>query len=246
MFKVLALFLIVALADNKCECVKITTVNKCAEPLWIGVDGNKTPKEGGWKLDAGARVDVDVDAHFNGRFWARTKCTTNGGKFHCETGNCGPWVGCNNGGVRRGGEPPVSLAEFNLNTNVGGLDFYDVSLVDGYNVKMSIVPKTPDGSNKCQSLPCNSDLNSSCPEQLKKKNANGKVIACYSGCSKFNTDQYCCRGAHNLPSTCKPNTWPVNFTTTFKKACPKAYSYAYDDPTSLFSCKKTGYDIIFC
>ena len=40
----------------------------------------------------------------------------------------------------RGGEPPVSLAEFTLNGH-GGQDYYDVSLVDGYNLPVFIEPK---------------------------------------------------------------------------------------------------------
>ena len=36
-----------------------------------------------------------------------------------------------------GGVPPVTLAEITLN-GAGGLDFYDVSLVDGFNVPVQV------------------------------------------------------------------------------------------------------------
>ncbi|KAL0358816.1 UNVERIFIED_CONTAM: Pathogenesis-related thaumatin-like protein 3.5 [Sesamum angustifolium] len=32
----------------------------------------------------------------------------------------------------------------------------------------------------------------------------------------------------------------------FKRACPRAYSYAYDDGTSTFTCKASEYAIMFC
>ena len=43
-------------------------------------------------------------------------------------------------GIQRGGQPPATLAEFTLN-GWGNQDYYDVSLVDGYNLQMSIHPK---------------------------------------------------------------------------------------------------------
>jgi hypothetical protein len=32
----------------------------------------------------------------------------------------------------------------------------------------------------------------------------------------------------------------------FKRACPRSYSYAYDDATSTFTCTGTDYSITFC
>ena len=71
----------------------------------------------------------------------------------------------------------------------------------------------------------------------------GVVIACKSACDAFNTPQYCCTGAYGSPSTCPPTT----YSETFKAACPTAYSYAYDDATSTFTCAgATSYTIVFC
>ncbi len=36
--------------------------------------------------------------------------------------------------------------------------------------------------------------------------------------------------------TCDPTKWPVDYAAVFKKAEPYAYSYAYDDATSTFTC----------
>lgn len=66
-----------------------------------------------------------------GRFWGRTGC--NAKSRHCLTGDCGNRFQC--GG--NGGAPPVTLAEITLK-GAGGLDYYDISLVDGYNLPVSV------------------------------------------------------------------------------------------------------------
>ena len=53
------------------------------------------------------------------------------------------------------GVPPASLAEFTLSG--GGLDWYDVSLVDGFNIPMSI--ETDKG---CVSSVCSNNITTSC------------------------------------------------------------------------------------
>ncbi|GMT35802.1 hypothetical protein PFISCL1PPCAC_27099, partial [Pristionchus fissidentatus] len=65
----------------------------------------------------------------NGRIWARTGCDAH---FNCETGFCGNKLQCES----REGESPVTVAEFTLDTN--GLDHYDVSLINGFNVPVFI------------------------------------------------------------------------------------------------------------
>ena len=60
----------------------------------------------------------------------------------------------NNGGT---GVPPASLAEFTLSVNPSVPDNYDVSLVDGYNLPMSIT------NNKgCHKADCPVDLGPNC------------------------------------------------------------------------------------
>jgi hypothetical protein len=73
---------------------------------------------------------VSIPDGWGGRFWARTGCNFDAnGQGRCATGDCGNKLQCNGAG----GIPPVTLAEITLN-GAGGLDFYDVSLVDGFNV----------------------------------------------------------------------------------------------------------------
>uniref|UniRef100_A0A914EPB2 Thaumatin-like protein n=1 Tax=Acrobeloides nanus TaxID=290746 RepID=A0A914EPB2_9BILA len=98
---------------------------------------------------------------------------------------------------------------------------------------------------------CFGDLLETAPEELKVYK-NGHVASVNSACMKFNTDQYCCRGAYGSPSTCNPNNWPFNYAAVFKQACPTAYSYAYDDKSSTFTCRGSDgrtspdYTVQFC
>jgi len=120
-------------------------------------------------------------------------------------------IACNGAG----GVPPVTLAEFTFD-GWGGQDYYDISLVDGYNLPMQIVPiagtyrKTGNGKYDCNTAGCYADLNARCPGELAVK-PNGWAVACKSACEAFNTDQYCCRGAYNTPQTCKSSNWPTNY-----------------------------------
>jgi len=250
------------------EDVVFTFKNRCSQDLWMGAQGMSdsrptfvfnginfhSPNNGGWFLPAGGENSVSVPFDFMaGRFWARTNCKgTVDQDFHCETGDCGPWIECSNGQVPRGGAPPVSLAEFTLNQNTQ--DYFDISLVDGFNLPMTIHVVTYDNSQPnpdeywCNSPECLFDINSVCPPELSMYGPSGDVVACYSACMKFNTDEYCCRDpCCGQPDTCTADKWPVDYPhQIFEAHCPQAYSYAYDDNTSTFFCRNTNYDIIFC
>ncbi|GAU12268.1 hypothetical protein TSUD_02350 [Trifolium subterraneum] len=161
------------------------------------------------------------------------------GKFSCVTGDCGSGkVECSGNGAA----PPATLAEFTLDGS-GGLDFFDVSLVDGYNVPMMVAPQGGSGE-KCTTTGCIDDLNGACPSELRVMSVDGKEgVACKSACEAFNSPEYCCSGAYGTPDTCKPSS----YSELFKNACPRAYSYAYDDKTSTFTCANAvDYTITFC
>jgi hypothetical protein len=80
------------------------------------------------------QVSVGVADDWAGRFWARTGCNFNqNGQGHCATGDCGDKLQCNGAG----GVPPVTLVEVTLRGS-GGQDYYDVSLVDGFNVPVQV------------------------------------------------------------------------------------------------------------
>ncbi|CAH1134042.1 unnamed protein product [Ceutorhynchus assimilis] len=224
--------------------VKFEIINREGGPVWVGVQGNPGHPHlhgGGFALNKGQTVTLSAPDNWAGRFWGRTWCDP--GSKHCLTGDCGNKLECNGAG----GVPPVTLVEITLK-GWGGLDYYDVSLVDGFNIRAFIEPvggrSRAGGHYTCKRINCLADVNGKCPEVLKIKH-NGMTIACNSACNKFNTDQYCCRGAYNKPETCKSSTWPVNYPAFFKGQCPDAYSYAYDDHKSTFTCHASHYRIQF-
>lgn len=71
------------------------------------------------------------------------------------------------------------------------------------------------------------------------------TVGCKSACLAFNTDEYCCRNDHGTPETCKSSDWPVDYPAYFKSKCPDAYSYAYDDHKSTFTCQAEKYIVTF-
>ena len=149
------------------------------------------------------------------------------------------------------GVPPASVAEWTL-SDASGLDWYDVSLVDGFNLPMSITNNVG-----CPVADCKVDLGKfftrprillvsfthwpfflfvspapDCPAQLRKPlDASGKPLGCLSACAA-NVDgnqqdsPNCCSGSHDKPATCPSSG--VAFYKYFKDRCPNSYVYAYD------------------
>ena len=74
------------------------------------------------------QITVSAPDNWAGRFWPRTWCDPN--SKHCLTGDCGNKLQCNGAG----GNPPVTLVEITLK-GWQGLDYYDISLVDGFNIR---------------------------------------------------------------------------------------------------------------
>nr|ACH54108.1 osmotin isoform precursor [Piper colubrinum] len=126
------------------------------------------------------------------------------------------------------GAPPNTLAEYAHN-QFSNLDFFDISLVDGFNVPMDFSPV----SSGCRGpRACTADINGQCPNVLRAPGG------CNNPCTVFKTDQYCCNSG-----SCSP----TDYSRFFKTRCPDAYSYPKDDPTSTFTCPGgTNYRVVFC
>ncbi|XP_074275660.1 thaumatin-like protein 1b [Silene latifolia] len=225
-------------------------VNKCSHTVWPGLlSSAKSPPlpTTGFALKPDKSRTLTFPHSWSGRIWGRTHCSVNAaGKFSCLTGDCASGkVSC--GGA--GAIPPATLAEFTLN-GTGGLDFYDVSLVDGYNLPILVAPRGGHGGD-CSPTGCLVDLNEGCPKELSvittRGNASksikvGTAVACRSACEAFGKPEYCCSEGFNTPDTCHPSV----YSTLFKQACPRSYTYAYDDKTSTFTCASADYIIVFC
>lgn len=207
-------------------------INNCREKIWPAITAGPGFDGAGYTLRSGQSIVVKLPLGWNGRIWGRTGCNfSSDGVGTCQTGSCGETYKC-----AGSGKTPASLAEFNL---AADKDFYDVSLVDGFNLPMVVTPIN--GVGNCSVAGCDGDLRVSCPAELSVR-ANGHTVGCRSACDVFDTDEYCCRGVYGNSAECRP----TYYSTKFKKACPKAYTYAYDDLTSLFTCTVNDYVIAFC
>ncbi|KAK2665554.1 hypothetical protein Ddye_004128 [Dipteronia dyeriana] len=228
---------------SEVESASFKIVNKCRRTIWPGLlsgAGTAQLPTTGFALKSGKSRTVTIPKSWSGRIWGRSFCTqhANNQTFSCVTGDCGSGkVECAGGGA----VPPTTLAEFTLN-GAQGLDFYDVSLVDGYNLPMLVLPKGGEGGG-CAATGCLVDLNGACPADMRvARGGTGGGVACKSACEAFGDPRYCCSEAYATPDTCGPSVYSL----FFKHACPRAYSYAYDDKTSTYTCASADYIIVFC
>ncbi|KAL1143767.1 hypothetical protein V6Z11_A11G182500, partial [Gossypium hirsutum] len=212
-----------------------TIVNNCNYIVWPAVVSGPESTQispSGFILQPGESTSISVPPSWSGRISGRThRGNDSSGNFSCLTGDCGTSILECSG---RDATPPVTLAEFTLGP-VGTLVYYDVSLVDGYNLPLMISPHNETGGN-CNSTGCAADLNGDCPSELKVVNGS-ETVACKSACTAFGAPQYCCE----TTDTCKP----TSYSRFFKSRCPTAYSYTQDDANSTFSCFAADYVITF-
>ena len=213
--------------------IQLLIVNNCKESIWPGILGNAghpTPKDGGFHLSSGEQLILDVPEGWSGRIWGRQGCCFDGqtDKGSCQTGDCGG-----------PGIPPATLVEMTLGTSQSDLHFYDVSLVDGFNLPMSM--KAVGGGLGCGVAACEADLNVYCPYNLAVVRER-KLVGCKSACLAAKSDRYCCTGYYADPRACKPTL----FGHLFKVICPQAYSFAFDNSGGIKTCKAFMYVITFC
>lgn len=202
--------------------------NRCTYTVWADALP-KTTLPGGVPLEiaSGQAFSVGWPDGWSGRVWGRTGCTTSGTSFKCAADKF----------------VSNSLAEFTLAKTAGqGTDWYDVSLVDGFNIPIGILnvghTENPSKIYACGSPVCAVDLLPGCPAPLQAKDATGAVVACKNDACKV-------LGGNDAGSpACQ---YPNQYTEYFKTACPTSYSWPYDDPTSTFTCGSgKDYAVVFC
>ncbi|CAL4904855.1 unnamed protein product [Urochloa decumbens] len=151
------LFILAAFAAASARAATFTITNNCGYTVWpAGI-----PVGGGTQLDQGQTWTVNVPAGTSGRFWGRTGCSFNGGSGHCDSADCGGALSCT-----VSGQPPATLAEFTIG---GAQDYYDISVVDGYNLPMAFSCSTGVG------LVCREP---SCPDAYQFPTDDTKTHAC--------------------------------------------------------------------
>ncbi|KAL7213904.1 hypothetical protein ACSBR1_026351 [Camellia fascicularis] len=109
-----------------------------------------------------------------------------GGPF-IQARNFAVMTGVNAGGRLEcdgvGAVPTAFLIEITMGTGADKKDFYDVSIVDGYNLPLIAAPQRVFGV--CNATGCVSDLNTGCPKELQVvdgDNGGVGVVRCRSAC----------------------------------------------------------------
>ncbi|KAI0775087.1 thaumatin [Trametes elegans] len=228
---------------NNCLFTICTSIPQIFTDLNVG---SATPNQpNGWQQAAFSTLSFSVPDNWRaGRIWGRRDCNfdTNPGPNSCLDGGCNGGLVCDpHTGT---GVPPATVAEFNLGVN--GVDNYDVSVVDGFNLPLRIQT-----SNQCPLADCPVNLVLRCPAQLQGPfESNGSPVGCRSACDAGlggdrNNNPNCCTGQYNSPTTCPSSG--VQFYSYFKSNCPNSIVYAYDSPSVDRTCGGSpDYTITFC
>ncbi|PUZ68004.1 hypothetical protein GQ55_3G479800 [Panicum hallii var. hallii] len=166
------LLLLLAAFTAGAGAATFTIKNNCGYTVWPAA----TPVGGGRQLNPGQTWTLQVPAGTqSGRIWGRTGCSFNGaGRGRCATGDCAGALSCT-----LSGQPPLTLAEFTIGGG-GANDYYDISVIDGYNLPMDFscsngknlhcgTPRCPDA----YLYPSDNSKNHGC-----RGNSNYKVTFC--------------------------------------------------------------------
>ncbi|KAL6131590.1 hypothetical protein ACLB2K_069964 [Fragaria x ananassa] len=228
---------------SETESTSFEIVNNCNYTIWPGLRSTGSSlnlSTTGFTLRSGASFNLSVPKSWTGHVWGRTLCNESStGNFSCFTADCGSGkIECDG----NGGSLPATYAEFSLNVT-GGMDYYDVSLVTGFNLPMVVEPQGA-GSSNCSSPGCSVDLNGSCPRELRvAREGSQGTVACMTPCTAFNNSLFCCTGEYVLPEKCAGTV----YTDFFRRECPQAHAYVYDPiQTSSYTCASANYNIVFC
>jgi Thaumatin family/F5/8 type C domain len=232
-----ALALCVPALPRTADATTFTVRNNCSYTVYPGIFPASTFQNGGWTLAPGASSTFTVPGGSVGRLWGRTGCDGSS-PARCTTGQCGG-TGLQCAGTT--GQPNTSLFEWNINAS--GTDWYDVSYVDAVDNPVGVAVSNA----SCVSpSSCSVNVLNECPADLR----SGAV--CLSPCTRYNTDQFCCRGPFGTPDTCDVSDWAPTAQTyvdNVHEFCPQQYSYAYDEvPGDALHTCPTGanYTITFC
>ncbi|KAL8106764.1 hypothetical protein AgCh_023509 [Apium graveolens] len=192
--------------------------NNCPYVVWAAASpggGRQLNPNDGWSLDVAPGTKY-------ARIWGRTNCNFGGGG--CETGDCNGQLEC-----KGYGKAPNTVVEYALN-QFNNYDYYDISVIDGFNIPMEFGPTT-DVGGECKLSSCTADIIGQCPDPLKFPGG------CNNPCTVYKTNEYCC-----YQEPCNP----TDYSRFFKERCPASLSYKADQ-TANYSCPGgTNYKVVFC
>jgi len=232
---------------------RLTVTNHCPFIIWPAIHtgyGAIPDHPTGWAAHPNSSVSFAVPGSWTiGLVWARRDCdfeTDDPNPHSCLSG------GCPGGQLLCDAHPisPVTVADFALSPDPNEPDRYTVSLIDGYNLPMSI-----DNDAGCDLVRCSVDLGPKCPKPLRGPYDSTRFSAgCNSACDAGlapdpNNDPNCCTGIYDTSSTCTPSG--VQYYSYFKSNCPNTVVYLFDESIgkSVFRCPsvfKANYIVTFC
>ncbi|XP_074307527.1 cysteine-rich receptor-like protein kinase 19 isoform X2 [Silene latifolia] len=217
----------------------LTITNNCSYTVWpaivttyLSATDRGSASVSGFALREGKSSVVVVPNQWSGRVWGRTLCSTDKstGNFSCQTGDCGSGsMQCTSSVVN-----PVTLAEFVFGEfNTSNKDFYDVTVLAGYNLPLLVAPHVDSGTGpRCEVTGCVFDLQKSCQPakfMVVSKSNDSMIIGC---------------------------KMPSDFSLAsliFERPCPRAFSNYSDNSgenvTGTFTCngsRASSYNITFC
>ncbi|MCH84975.1 pathogenesis-related thaumatin-like protein, partial [Trifolium medium] len=112
---------------------------------------------------------------WNGKLWGRTDCDGTPQNFSCAIGDCGTGtMSCDGAQVIL----PATVAEFRVSD--GGLIYYNVNVVEGFNIPLAVTPVGHSGEHlNCSSAGCHSNLSAMCPDvAFNCSTKSYKIIFC--------------------------------------------------------------------
>ncbi|KAI3703556.1 hypothetical protein L1987_73712 [Smallanthus sonchifolius] len=159
----------------------ITVVNDCGFTVWPGISGSPVLNITGFELTEGNSRSFQFPDDWSGGLWGRTGCTFNGsGHGSCEIGDCGSGeMECN----ERLANPPATVAGFDFKENT--TDMYGVSILNGYNLQMTVEATSDYFLVDRLKTGCVYDLNKRCPVELSLEGGGG----CKNACQKIHKFQ---------------------------------------------------------
>mmetsp|Transcript_72171 Transcript_72171/g.234466 ORF Transcript_72171/g.234466 Transcript_72171/m.234466 type:complete len:279 (+) Transcript_72171:99-935(+) len=236
------------LAASVVDGQRLKITNGChTEPLWVAhmAQVNVGPDKQNIKLSPGESHVFHTPVGLSGtRYWAKMGCNTTGDQ--CEIGESGgPGQSCNE---TIGCAPPVDT-KFEASFSAGGVDWVDVSLVDGWTLpfkfRMSELCSAGDGNRHAsKEVDCSELAFDSCPGAEHVGNAsNGPVdlrvlnpsSGAVVGCLLRVASSLIRIGATRLPSSARLTQRPGNIVAPRRRRLPR---HVVPDPSRTPSSSK--------
>ncbi|CEL59899.1 Thaumatin-like protein OS=Arabidopsis thaliana GN=At1g18250 PE=2 SV=2 [Rhizoctonia solani AG-1 IB] len=233
-----------------------TVYNACPFTIWPAVwtnssYGTAVPLvEGGWEAPTNTSKQFAVpDNWAAGRIWGRRGCDFSNperqGPDTCVTGGCTGGLNCTSDGAA-----PTTLAEWTLSPTDDRHDYYDVSLLDGFDLPIRIT-----SSAECPAAECAADLVASCPQPLRiptdqNQPAQGCTTSCFANLDgNPGNSTNCCTGQFASQGSCPWSN--IAFFDYFRESCPGAYAWTFDgnNQNVLKTCSganRADYTVTFC